>query len=73
MQQLIRTGTPDKLEYRHIKQDLEKRQNSSPNIHVEAEITKGKYLDYDAFLRRESVEHPKAGIHEVKLSNRKNN
>jgi hypothetical protein len=62
LQQLIRTGTPDKLEYQHIKQDLEKRQNSSPDIHAEAEITKGKYRDYDAFLRRDKSNIPKLGF-----------
>ncbi len=55
-------GTPDKLEHQYIKQDLEKRQNSSPDIHVEEEITKGKYHDYGAFLRRDKSNIPKLGF-----------
>ncbi len=43
-----------KLIYRHVKEDLEK--NIEPiHIHVEAEITKGKYHDYDTFLGQEAV------------------
>ena len=30
------------------------------HVHVEAEITKGKYHDYDAFLGQEAVDYLKA-------------
>jgi len=51
----FRVGTLCKLEYRHVQQDLEKWVVPL-HIHVEAEITKGKYGDYDTFLGRETVD-----------------
>ncbi len=55
----FRIGTLAKLKYRHIRDDLEK--GIIPiHVHVEAEITKGKYHDYDTFLGREAVEYIKA-------------
>jgi len=49
----FREETFSKLRYRHVKDDLEN--NRDPiHIHVEAEITKGKYHDYDAFLGTEA-------------------
>ncbi len=54
----FREGTLSKLKYRHIKEDLEA--NRIPlHIHVEAEITKGKYGDYDTFLGPEAVTYLK--------------
>ena len=50
----FREGTLSKLKYRHVKEDLET--NIIPlHIHIEAEITKGKYHDYDTFLGPEAV------------------
>jgi integrase len=55
----FREGTLAKLQYRHIKHDLEN--NIIPlHIHVEAEITKGKYGDYDTFLGPEAINFLKA-------------
>lgn len=55
----FRIGTFSKLRYRHVKEDLE--QNTIPvHVHVEAEITKGKYHDYDTFLGQEAVDNLKA-------------
>ena len=52
----FRTGTLVKLRYRHVKRDLEK--GIIPiHIHVEAEITKGKYHDYDTFLGQEAADY----------------
>ncbi len=52
----FRTGTLVKLQYRHVKLDLEK--GITPiHIHVEAEITKGKYHDYDTFLGQEAADY----------------
>jgi integrase len=52
----FRIGALVKLQYRHVKRDLEK--NITPvHVHVEAEITKGKYHDYDTFLGREAAEY----------------
>jgi hypothetical protein len=52
----FRSGTLVKLQYRHVKRDLEK--GVIPiHIHVEAEITKGKYHDYDTFLGQEAAEY----------------
>jgi integrase len=54
----FRTGTLVKLQYRHVKHDLEK--GITPvHVHVEAEITKGKYHDYDTFLGQEAAENLK--------------
>jgi len=54
----FRNGTLVKLQYRYVKRDLEK--GTIPiHIHVEAEITKGKYHDYDAFLGAEAAEYLK--------------
>lgn len=54
----FREGTLSKLKYRHIKNDLEA--GIVPlHVHVEAEITKGKYNDYDTFLGQEAVDYLK--------------
>ncbi len=55
----FRVGTLSKLRYRHVKRDLVA--GIVPvHIHVEAEITKGKYCDYDTFIGVEAVEYLKA-------------
>jgi integrase len=55
----FRVGTLVKLQYRHIKRDLEA--GVVPvHIHVEAEITKGKYHSYDTFIGPEAVNYLKA-------------
>jgi integrase len=55
----FRIGTLAKLQYRHVREDLER--NIIPvHIHVEAKITKGKYHDYDTFLGQEAVHYLKA-------------
>jgi site-specific recombinase XerD len=55
----FREGTLSALKYRHVKADLEN--NIIPiHIHVEAEITKGKYHDYDTFIGKEAVDYLKA-------------
>ncbi|MEM3880349.1 MAG: site-specific integrase [Candidatus Bathyarchaeia archaeon] len=52
----FRTGTLVKLRYRHVKRDIEK--GIIPiHVHVEAEITKGKYHDYDTFLGQEAADY----------------
>ncbi len=52
----FRSGTLVKLQYRHVKRDLEK--GVVPiHVHIEAEITKGKYHDYDTFLGQEAAEY----------------
>jgi site-specific recombinase XerD len=54
----FREGTFSKLLYRHVKHDLEA--GIVPlHIHVEAEITKGKYHDYDTFLGIEAANYLK--------------
>jgi site-specific recombinase XerD len=57
----FRIGTLTELQYRHVKRDLEKAVIPI-HVHVEAEITKGKYHDYDTFLGQEAVEYLKAYI-----------
>jgi site-specific recombinase XerD len=55
----FRTGTLVKLRYRHVKRDLEK--GIVPiHVHVEAEITKGKYHDYDTFIGQEAADYLRA-------------
>ena len=52
----LREGTLAKLQYRHIKEDYEA--NRVPiHLHIELEITKGKYHDYDTFIGQEAVQH----------------
>jgi hypothetical protein len=52
----FREETLAKLQYRHVREDLEA--NRFPiHVHVEAEITKGKYHDYDTFLGAEAAEY----------------
>jgi integrase len=55
----FRIGTLVKLQYRHVKRDLEKLVTPI-HIHVEAEITKGKYHDYDTFIGQEAAEYLRA-------------
>ena len=54
----FRLGTLVSLRYRHVKKDLEAGKIPL-HVHVEAEITKGKYHDYDTFLGTEAVEYLK--------------
>jgi hypothetical protein len=50
----FREGTLVKLKYRHVRDDLEK--SIVPlHIHIEADITKGKYHDYDTFIGKEAA------------------
>lgn len=49
----LRVGTLLKLQYRHVKQDLER--NIVPiHVHVEAELTKHKHRSFDTFLNDEA-------------------
>jgi site-specific recombinase XerD len=51
----FREETLSKLQYRHVREDIEN--NRAPiHVHVEAEITKGKYHDYDTFLGAEATQ-----------------
>jgi hypothetical protein len=52
----FREGTLAKLEYRHVKNDLEN--NISPiHLHIEAGIVKGRYCHYHTFLSTEAIGH----------------
>ncbi len=54
----FREGTLSQLNYRRVRTDLEN--GIVPvHIHVEPEITKGKYHDYDTFLGAEGAEYLK--------------
>jgi type I restriction-modification system DNA methylase subunit/site-specific recombinase XerD len=54
----FRESTLSMLQYRHVKEDIEK--GITPiHIHVEADITKGKYGDFDTFLGQEAAEYLK--------------
>ena len=66
----FRLGTLSKLRYRHVRQDLEA--GVVPiHVHVEAEITKGKYHDYDTFLGAEAVEYLKIYLETRKKGTRR--
>ena len=52
----FREGTLVRLQYRHVREDLE-RGIAPIHIHVEAEITKGEYGDFDTFLGSEAIEY----------------
>jgi site-specific recombinase XerD len=52
----FREETLAKLQYRHVRRDMESNQIPI-HVHVEAEITKGKYADYDTFLGAEAAEY----------------
>lgn len=55
----FRVGTLAKLQYGHVKKDLES--NVTPvHIHIESEITKGKYSDYDTFIGKEAADFLRA-------------
>jgi len=51
----FRLSTLVRLKYRHVKHDLE-RGITPIHIHVEADITKGRYCDYDTFIGNEAVD-----------------
>ena len=66
----FRIGTLVKLQYRHIKRDIEKA-TTPIHVHVEAEITKGKYHDYDTFLNQEAADLLKAYLETRRKGTRK--
>jgi hypothetical protein len=66
----FRIGTLCRLRYRHVRKDLE-RGMIPVHIHVEAEITKGKYGDYDTFLGQEAVEYLKLYLAERRMGSRR--
>jgi site-specific recombinase XerD len=66
----FRIGTLVKLRYRHVKRDLE-NQAVPIHVHVEAEITKGKYHDYDTYLGQEAVEYVRAYLENRRKGTRK--
>ena len=51
----FREETLSKLHYSHVKDDLKAKRTPLP-VHIEIEITKGKYCDFDTFLGQEAVE-----------------
>ncbi|TMI10185.1 hypothetical protein E6H34_00275 [Candidatus Bathyarchaeota archaeon] len=71
----LREGTLARLQYRHVKEDLEA--NILPlHNHVEAAIAKGKHGDFDTFLNSEAVQYLKIylkirtqGTSELRLEN----
>jgi len=62
----LRQGTLANLQYRHVKNDFE-RGVVPLHLHVESEITKGKYHAYDTFLNNESVEYLRAYLYARKI------
>ena len=66
----VRVGTLVKLQYRHVKHDLE-RGIIPIHLHIEAEITKGKYHNYDTFIGREGVEYLKTYINSRRIGDQR--
>ena len=66
----LRIGTVLKLQYRHVKGDLE-RGIIPIHIHVEAEISKGKRRGYDTFLNEEASECLRAYLDARKIGTEK--
>jgi hypothetical protein len=64
----FRVGTLCQLQYRHVRGDLE-RGIIPIHVHVEAEITKGKYGDYDTFLGAEAAEYLKLYLDQRRRGN----
>jgi len=52
----MRVGTLVKLRYEHVMRDLE-RGVVPVHLHIESDIVKGKYADYDTFLSSEAVDY----------------
>ncbi len=66
----MRIGTLVKLRYDHVMKDLES--GLTPiHLHIESDIVKGKYADYDTFLSREAVEYLKTYLDTRRLGTRK--
>jgi site-specific recombinase XerD len=59
----FREGTLVKLQHRHVRDELE-RGIAPLHIHVEADITKGRYHDYDTFLGSEATDYLKLYLEE---------
>jgi integrase len=66
----MRIGTLLRLKYRHVKEDLESGKMPI-HIHVEAEITKGKYADYDTFINEEAAHYLKLYLEHRRRGTRK--
>jgi len=52
----FREETLTKLQIRHVREDIDAGRTPI-HVHVEADITKGKYHDYDTFLGAEAAEY----------------
>lgn len=66
----FREETLAKLLYRHVQEDIEN--NITPiHVHIEAEITKGKYHDYDTFLGAEAAQFLKLYLEQRKKGTHK--
>jgi len=66
----MRIGTLLKLKYRHVREDLEAGM-MPVHIHIEADITKGKYADYDTFMNEEAVHYLKLYLEARKMGTEK--
>jgi hypothetical protein len=66
----FREGTLSKLKYRHIREDIENNKTSI-HVHVDVEITKGKYGDYDTFIGTEAVNYLKLYLEQRKTGTRR--
>jgi integrase len=66
----LRVGTLLRLQYRHVKSDLE--QGIIPiHIHIESEVTKGKHRSYDTFLNEEASDYLRAYLDSRRMGTKK--
>jgi len=63
-----REGTLSKLEYRHVKDDLENG-SSIIHIHLEAEIVKEQHADFDTFIGAEATTYLRLYLQERRQGN----
>ncbi len=64
----MREGTLTRLQYRHVKHDLE-RGIVPLHMHIEGEITKGKYGEYDTFISAEGLDYLKRYLSSRRIGN----
>jgi integrase len=66
----FRIGTLVQLQYRHVQYDL-KRKIVPVHLHIESDITKGKYGDYDTFIGTEAITYLNAYLQMRRTGTRK--
>ncbi len=66
----FRIGNLAKLGYRHVRQNLEANRVVA-HVHVEAELARGEYCDFDTFINEEAANYLKLYLAEGEGAHRK--